>query len=62
MSDLTKVEVIIEYWYEGRHYSKGECLSLPIEMLQELGMYHFKIIKDLKNPPKDKMVRLSTQK
>ena len=32
MSDLTKVEVIIEYWYEGRHYSKGECLSLPIEM------------------------------
>ena len=62
MNDLIKVEVIKEFWFEGNHFCTNEELIFSDTLIKEIGIEHFRIIKDLKNPPKDKMVRLSTQK
>lgn len=57
MSNLKKVEVIVEFWYKGKYYKPGEYLFLTFEAIQEIGTDNFVISKDLKNPPQDKMVK-----
>ena len=62
MGDLRKVVVRKDFWYEGRHYMNGECLFLPFEVLEKIGLKHFTIIKALEKPFADKMMRTSVQK
>ena len=62
MNDTIKVKVIIEFWYNGRHYTKGECLFFAQEVLNNIGLDNFEIIKSVKNPCRDKMIKSSTQK
>ena len=57
MNDTVKVEVINEFWYNGRHYTKGECLFFTQEVLNNIGLDNFEIIKSVKNPCRDKMIR-----
>lgn len=53
---LEKVIVVQDFWYDGNRYIKGERLTLPLYIIQKMGIDNFENVKMLIKPPYDKMV------